>query len=218
MIERIHFELFGLQLQEPMALILNWLITSVCFYSFFKIKQSSDSFVQYWRLFFAFLGLSTLFGGIGHLFFYYWGWEGKYPAWILGAIAVFMSSVAMLEVESMTKFRKRIWIVFLTLKTTVMIILSLIYVKFIFIAVDAVIGYLFFCMSYGLVLMKRGYNIRQIVLGVFVLLPSIVFFVGKIACCRWMNEQDLGHLFMIAALLFFYFGVQSFARQQTIKA
>lgn len=213
MVERIHFTLFGLHLQEPMALIFNWLIAFVCFYFFYKTTQSTNNFAQYWRLFFLFFGISTTFGGVGHLFFQYWGWEGKFPAWIFGAIAVLMSSVAMLEVESMAKKRKQIWIGLLLLKTIVFVSLSLIYVNFLFIAIDAVIGYLFFCMTYGIVLIKRGFNMNNIVWGVLVLLPSIVFFIGEISIGKWLNEQDIGHLFMVGAVCFFYLGVKSFSTQ-----
>lgn len=214
--DRIYFTFLGLHLQEPMALVFNWMIAVLCFYSYVKTSHSTNNFAQYWRLFFLFFGISTAFGGVGHLFFQYLGWEGKFPAWIFGSIAVLMSSLAMLEVETMSKNKKQLWVFILLLKSATAISLSLIYVNFMFIAIDAAIGYLFFCMGYGIVLIKRGFNINNTVWGVLVLLPSIIFFVGKISAGKWLNEQDIGHIFMIGAVYFFYLGVKSFSSQSLL--
>ena len=222
MVDRIHFELFGLELQEPMAFIFNWLIAILCFVSYYKLKNSTGKFAYYWRSFFLIFGLSTVIGGLSHLFYGYWGFYGKYPVWILGALAVFMSSVAMLQVETMSAKKKQFWIIFLMFKGIAAIVFAIIYLKFIFIAVDAAIGYIFFCMVYGIVLNKRGYNVQLFIWGVAVLIPSIVFYVGKISIGKWMNEQDIGHIFMFATIYLFYLGVQSYSKnplkEETIKA
>ena len=220
--DRIQFTFYGLQLQEPMALIFNWLITILCFVSYYKLKNSTGKFTHYWRLFFLIFGLSTLVGGLSHLFFQYWGFYGKYPVWILGALAVFISSLAMLQVETMSAKKKQFWVTFLLLKGVAAIVFSIIYSKFIFIAIDAAIGYIFFCMIYSIVLNKRGYNVQRFIWAVVVLIPSIIFYVGKISIGKWMNEQDIGHIFMFATIYLFYLGVQSYSKnplqEERIKA
>jgi len=210
--DRIQFTLFGLQLQEPMALIFNWLIAILCFVSYFKLKNNTGKFTLYWRLFFLIFGLSTLVGGLSHLLFQYTGFYGKYPVWILGALAVFMSSLAMLQVETMSAKKKQFWVVLLLLKGVAAIVFSIIYSKFIFIAIDAAIGYIFFCMIYSIVLNKRTYNVQRFIWAVVVLIPSIVFYVGKISIGKWMNEQDIGHIFMFITIYLFYLAVQSYSK------
>src|SRR5690625_5534161 len=81
----------GLCLQEPMALITNWIIASVAFVLYYKLRPLSGDFVKNWRFFLISIGLSTFFGGLGHIFFQYTGFYGKIPSWVLGNLAAFFA-------------------------------------------------------------------------------------------------------------------------------
>lgn len=212
--ERIHFVLFGLHLQEPMALVMNWIIASICFFSYANLEAKPIKFNRYWRLFFLILGISTAIGGLSHLFFQYWGITGKFPVWVLGVAASLMSCLGMLEIEKhMSIRRKMIWQGVVFTKSISAIVLSFVFENFIFIAIDAAVGYIFFCMVYGIVLLKRGFDTRRMIWAVLILLPSLVFYIGKISLGKWMNEQDIGHLFMMASVYAFYLSVKHYSEK-----
>ena len=92
----IEFDLFGLTLQEPMALITNWIMAFFCLYSYSVIKKSTEINLVYWKWFFLIFSISAFFGGLGHLFFQQLGVEGKFLNWITGAISGIYLGKAML--------------------------------------------------------------------------------------------------------------------------
>src|SRR5699024_8920002 len=95
--ENLPFHLFGLCLQQPMGLLFNWLICLTCLVFYQKVKQTNFVFLKNCRYFFLTLGISTFFGGLGHLFFYYCGFYGKILPFSLGIVSSFFVAKAMLN-------------------------------------------------------------------------------------------------------------------------
>ncbi|MBI3240545.1 MAG: hypothetical protein HYZ43_17155 [Flavobacteriia bacterium] len=65
----IKFEWLGLHLQEPMAIIMNGLISLFCFFAFFRLRKWGSEANYWWRMFYLIFGISTFFGALGHAFF-----------------------------------------------------------------------------------------------------------------------------------------------------
>ncbi len=207
--EIIHFSFQGLKLQEPMAALTNWMIAFFCFYAFLKFKDRNSEEVNYWKYFFITFSLSTFFAGFGHLFFHYFAIPGKFPNWITGVISGYFASNAML-VKMKNQSNKKIFKIGIIVKACTFLFLALWKQNFLFIAMDAILTYLVFCGVYGYIYLKRGHNyMKYMVLGVLVCLPSAFIFLFKINLHKWLNKDDLSHLFMFGCTICFYLGAKN---------
>jgi hypothetical protein len=204
------FELFGLHLQEPMALVTNWCMCIFAFYAYKNIPAESGDFLKYWRFFFGFMTIGTFFGGLGHLFYQYTGIYGKMPCWIFGTIAGLAASLGMFSLIKNTKWRNLL-IRIAILESFTMLVAAMVFKSFIFIAVDAVFTYLFACGFVGYFLFKKSVpGAMNIVVGVMVLFPSVFLFVFKINFHKFLNRDDLSHLLMLGCIILFFLGTKKF--------
>ncbi len=213
--ELIEFELFGLVLQEPMALLTNWLLSFFTFYAFTTLKKSVIINLVYWKWFFLFFSISTFFGGLSHLFFQYFGIEGKFINWITGVFSGYFLGKAMLFHFENTSLRKKSN-VFLIFKSIVLLVVALVTKKFIFIAIDAIITYVYFVGILGYILYKKGVEeMRFMVIGVLIGLPSAFIFILKINPHKWLNKDDLSHILMVVCLFFIFKGLKQLKSKMT---
>ena len=206
--EKIAFDFLGLHLLEPMALITNWMMSTFSFYAYFHLRNSSKLDVVYWKNFFLCFAISTFFGGIGHLFFNYFGIPGKFPNWILGVLSGYYAGNAIIfHIENeVKKNRYKLFIIF---KGLFFICLAIFTFKFVFIAIDAIITYVVFCGFLAYSLYKKGIiELKYMIYGVSTCIPSIFIFFFKINPHRWLNKDDLSHFLMLACIIYFYIGAK----------
>lgn len=207
-LERLPFSVFGLCLQEPMALVTNWIIAITAFILYFRLKNAESSFQVSWRKFYFFFGLSTFFSGFGHVLFNYFDVYGKYPTWILGLIAAYHAGKAMISLNVIDTSTRRMFNWVLYAKLITFATLALILQSFIFVMVDAVITYLFFCLGFGIYYWRKGISsFKYTVIAVLILFPSIFIFTLKVNPHIWFNKDDLSHILMALTIIFFYLGV-----------
>ena len=204
----IKFTFGDMILQEPMALITNWLIFLFCFYVFISIPWGKSFVSQKFKWFYFFMALGTFFGGLGHLFFHYTGIYGKYPSWICAVISGYLAGQAILQYwqhQSSHHFFR----LFLIIKSTLLLTSSLLIGKFVFVAIDAILTYLLYC---GFIAWRLWRNeqeeMKYMVFGVLILLPSAFIFLLNINIHRFLNRDDLSHLLMLACLILFYRGIK----------
>jgi hypothetical protein len=204
--DKIAFELFGLHLLEPMALITNWLMAFFSVYAYFKLSNTATEELKFWKKFYFWFAISTFFGGLGHVFFNYFDIPGKFPNWISAIIAGYFAGKAIIENEINLK-RKKNFELFLIIKGGILLSLSFVTFKFVFVAVDAIITYVVFCGFVANSYVKRGLvDLKYMTYGVLVCIPSIFIFFFKLNPHRWLNKDDLSHLLMLACIYFFYLG------------
>lgn len=209
--EIILFELFDLKLQEPMALVTNWMTASFSLFAFFQIKNPIHDFTIWWKRFFLYLAIGTGVAGLGHLFFQYGGIYGKMPSWILAIVSGVCSSFAMMSLLEEGNYKNRMKVLVL-LKSMLFLFWALWFANFLFIAIDAILTYLIVCGGGSLFFMKRTIpGMKFILLGVLVLLPSAFFFLMKINLHRYLNRDDVSHLLMLGCIMLFYKGVKQFS-------
>lgn len=206
--EIIEFSLGGFTLQEPMAFITNMLITSFSLFVYFSINWADTKASQTFRYFYLVLGISTFFGGLGHLFFQYFGIPGKFPSWIGAISSSYLISKGILHYWKQKKSYLFLNI-FLLVKSISLLLLSLYFGTFLFIAIDAILTYLLYC---GILTGNMWYNnkeeMKYFVYGVIVLLPSAFIFLMKINVHRFFNKDDFSHILMLSCIIFFYIGIK----------
>jgi hypothetical protein len=209
--ELLPFEWLGLCFQEPMALITNWLIALTSFVLFTRIQKPFSRFEKHWRYFYLFFGISTFFGGLGHLLFNYFQVYGKFPCWIFGVLASYHAAKAMISVNMIQANTQRFLTRLLYMKMVLLGSLALYFGSFIFIMMDAIITYLFFCMGFGIYYWQKGFdNFKYTVYAIIILLPSIFIFTLKINPHIWFNKDDLSHVLMVLTIIFFYISIRGF--------
>jgi len=206
--ERLPFSVFGLCLQEPMALVTNWIIAITAFILYFRLSIPKSEFERNWRKFYLFFGMSTFLSGFGHVLFNYFDVYGKYPTWILGVIAAYHAGKAMISLDVLKPSvkDKLNWILYAKMITFLLI--ALVFKSFVFIMADAVITYLFFCLGFGIYYWRKGIkSFRYTVVAVVILFPSIFIFTLQFNPHIWFNKDDLSHILMVFTIIFFYLGI-----------
>lgn len=221
--EKISFDLFGLELVEPNAIIGDSILFGVSMYLAYKVRslERKESFFKFWSLFFVVFGIGFLLGGIGHTFFNYLDVSGKYPSWYAGIISVLFIEFAMISIYPA--------------KNRVVLFQSISVVKFLFAMTAATFVFLYFELSsdpsvglkipsantlIGLVLVlgllgnfyrkKYTTGFKYHVLSVIVLLPAGIFQTLKISIAPWFDRNDLSHVFLLISLLFYYKGIKAY--------
>jgi hypothetical protein len=199
----IQFTFAGLHLQEPSTFISDFLLAIISLYISFRIFKLNNKENAKFLYFYIFLFISTLFGAFGHVLFYYFGVLGKFPSWFFASIATFYFCTAVLE-DIPTYFNLK-WKSFIWFKAILLLLLSLIFTKFIFVAIDSIISYVIFggILSYLLWNQKR-IHMKYLVYGTILLVPSIFVFVLDVNLHALFNKNDLSHLFILMAILFYY--------------
>lgn len=200
--------MFGLCLQEPMALITNWLIAITSFILYRLIKSPQNEYQRHWKFFYLIFGISTFFGGLGHVLFNYFDVYGKFPCWFFGTIAAYHAGCAMINVSILSpKLIKKLKHI-LIIKAVVFGLIAFVFQSFLFIMVDATITYLFFCLGFGAYYWRKGIqSFKYTVFAVLILFPSIFIFALKINPHLWFNKDDLSHVLMVTTIIFFYFSI-----------
>ena len=65
-----HLTFLGFQVAEPVTALTDFILTVMCFAFYFQLfSRKKETSIQSWRLFFLFMGISTLLGAITHGWF-----------------------------------------------------------------------------------------------------------------------------------------------------
>lgn len=205
--DKIYFTWGGLELQEPMALITNWLVSIACILFFLQSQRASPIHTQ-WRSFFLFMGLSTFFGGLGHLFFQYTGMLGKEFAWWLSAVAVMFAERTILSFIKNQKWIKIISIILIA-KCLFVIILSALTQEFGWILASTGVAFMVVMLPWYIGYLKSERQAAKlIILGIMVLIIPAIIQVLKYSPALWFNKDDLAHVLMLVAICFFFLGAR----------
>lgn len=190
-----------------MALITNGLIALFSFWAYRSLNQD-EAKNPYWKLFFLFLGVSSFIGALGHTFFQYFGIPGKMPSWTIATMGNVCSALAILKYDQKIE-AKNPWVIFVFAKSAVCLTLALVKFKFMFIACDAIVSYLMFTGGYAVYLMQKGViEMKFMILGVCVMLPSAFVFIFKFSPFLWLNKDDISHLLIVFGVACFYVGAK----------
>lgn len=213
---KIEWHFLGLDLLEPNAMIGDIVLFTTSLYIAKYIHQNlgNHSFYSNWRRFFIWFGWSFLFGGFGHLFYNYLGLWGKYPSWILGMVATYFLTTAMLSLWPKTKQKTS----FERMASALLFIGMLVEVS-VFISVDlsidqskglfvptliSGIGLIFSLVFLGIRYQKTMHpNFKFLWLAAMTLLPNAFIQSQKINLNQWFDRNDLSHVLLLISLLLY---------------
>jgi hypothetical protein len=215
--EIIYFSFLGFELQEPMALITNGLTFIFAFFAAFKLKNSDNAQVKLFTKFYFFLGISTLAGAFGHLFFLYFGLNGKIVSWVTAVLAGFYGALAMIQL-TLKRNNATFFKALLIVKSLVLLTLCLVKMNFLFIAIDAILTYLiYFGVLSFLDWFKGASYMKYFWVGILVLLPSAFIYLMNINLHLWFNRDDFSHVLMFLCIVFFFLSIRKY-EEYTLKS
>lgn len=206
---------FGIRIDEPVVTITDLLVSVLCFlfaWKLYKSGKKEKTFI-YFQLYFFFMGLATLLGGlIGHAFLYLFTFSWKLPGWIISMISIMFVERAAIE-------HTRIWlkkeivnvlgiiniIEFLTFLTFTITTLNFFYVEF-----HSGYGLMFVVLSLeGFLFLKTKNQASKFMLaGVAFAALAALFFMNKISIHQWFNYMAASHVLMAVAASYFYLGAK----------
>jgi hypothetical protein len=186
-----------------------------------KLSKSSDFFIN-WRYFYLLFGIDMFLGGIGHLMFKYWGFNGKYLPWILGIFSIYFVERAMLSL--LMSSSKSIWknLSFYKLIFALLLELCVFYaidmskdhsIGLRIPAINSAIGFVFSLVILGNKYRKKiDKNFIYMIYGVLLLIPSGLFISFKINIHPWFDKNDFGHLLLIIAMFLYFKSIKSYGK------
>lgn len=200
-----------------MAIVTNGMIALFCFYAFFQLRGWNDSANYYWKRFFLFFGVSTFLGMFGHGFFHYFGIYGKTPSWMFGSISNILAGLGMFHFENYSK-KNDVGIKIVVVKSLILFLLAFFTLKFVFVAIDAIITYVVYTGLYAQKIVKRGAEeLKWMTFGVLLMVPAAFVFLFKINIHLWLNKDDLSHLLILTGIIFFYSTLQLWGKKNALR-
>jgi hypothetical protein len=222
--DKIEISVFGFDLVEPNAFIGDSFILIVALFLASRVKKigATTEFFKNWRYFYLLFGFDMFFGGIGHLMFKYWGFNGKYLPWILGIFCIFFVERAMLSLLKTSS--KVIWKNLSLFKLLLAFFLELVVFYCIDMskdhsiglripAINSAIGFIFSLVILGNKFRKEiDKNFIYMIYGVLLLIPSALFISFKINIHPWFDKNDFGHLLLIIAMFLYFKTIKSYSK------
>ena len=221
--EKIDFTLFGLDLLEPNSLVGNLILFLFGIGLSIKVYRlnRSELFFKYWMLFFIIFGFSFGFGGLGHVFFNYWGVPGKYAGWCFSIVSIYFMERAML---SLYKDRLQSFLVllsklklffFLFLEVLVFTILDLDtnpQLGLVVPSINTAIGFVF-CLGFLARTLAKKINpaFNYFFLSIFILIPGAIVQAMKIGIVPWFDRNDISHLLLLFTILLHWKGIKAYS-------
>jgi hypothetical protein len=228
---KIEWHILGLDLLEPNAMIGDIILFTTSLYIAKLIDQnfSHHSFYRNWRRFFLCFGWSFLFGGFGHLLYKYLGLWGKYPSWILGMVATYFLSKAIISLWPQAKQKtifERLALALLFIGMLVEVIvfmtvdLSIDQSKGLFVpTLISGIGLIFSLVFLGLCYQKTIHpNFKFLWIAALTLLPNAFIQSQKINLNQWFDRNDFSHVLLLISLLLYYHSIRTTQNAAFFKA
>jgi len=222
---KIEFQMFNLDLLEPMAIITDTILGFWSIYLGYRVIKLHKQlpFYKNWTLFFILFGLGAFLGGIGHTFFNQLGITGKIPSWLMGPISIYFLEKAMISIYWDKMIAKKLQLISnIKLVVVLAIFFYLLFTigypqkkntPFLSIAINTIIGVISTAGILGFKYTEKfSAKFKFFWLGVLILLPTAFIFLLKINVHQWFDKNDFSHILFIIGITYFYLGISGVAK------
>ncbi len=199
--------LFGLRIGEPVITLTSLLISVLCGYCWWRLGRlrSQDDGVRLTRIFFAFMGVSTLIGGlVGHAFLHKLPFEYKIPGWTLGMVAA--SALAQASVarssDMMRLAVKRMFTGINIGAFAVLLVLLLSTLWFPIVEIHSAFSLLLIVTTLEMNrwIRLRDESSRYILTGILFAVAAALVHVLKLSLGIWFTFFDIGHVLLCGTM------------------
>ena len=209
-------EWFGVTILEPFTVLTNLIMAAACLYAYRNLKKEKLTLTKTQRFmsyFFLLVGIATIIGGVaGHAFLYVTGLYGKIPGWYIG-----MAGVALFERAAIAHgspyMNKKVWQFFSVLnyvEILTLMTLSLIKLNFIFVMIHCFYGLFIvvFCFETFVYRKTNDPSYKYTAIATAFGFLAVICHVFKFSINKWFNYNDLSHIAMTVAIIFYYNAAQ----------
>lgn len=211
-----HVNFFGITMLEPATVITDLIISAVCIYAYFKLRDEKymHNVYRFFKLFFVLMAIATAVGGIlGHGFYYLYDMNSKIPGWYFSMIAIAMFERAAI-LHARPLLREKIGNFFALvniIELLTFMTLTIIFVKFIFVEVHAVYGLFVVVFSFELFvyLKTKDKGSFYIFLGTLMAALAALTHGMRLGINEWFNHNDVSHVGMAIGVYFYYLGAKN---------
>ena len=200
-----------LRLEQPMNLIMNWLIALACIICFRKLRgRSSDIYTRWWSRFFLLMGISAFFGGLGHLLSFYSAYPLKTISWCFAAVSIFSAEMGSIELFGSEGSNKRILRVISISKLLLTLVITTLYFSFTIVKWNSAAGFLGIIMPIHVwYFMKTRDNFSLwVVAGVLSMVGPAIVHGFNLSPHPLFDKDDLSHVLMIITFFILYTGIR----------
>ena len=199
--------LYGLRIGEPVITLTSVMISVICGYCWLRLGRSrSDSdTLRLTRIFFAFMGISTLIGGlVGHAFLHLLPFEYKIPGWGLGMVAASALAQASIVRSSdvVSHGIKRLLTGVNIGVFAVLFVLLISTLWFPIVEIHSAFSLLLIVTTLEMYRWRtlRDLNSKYILLGVLLAVFAALVHVVKFSLGVWFSFFDIGHLLLCGTM------------------
>jgi hypothetical protein len=195
---------------EPMTAFTDYIITIIAII-YFKKLSADNEVIKNWRLFFLFIGLSTLLGGTSHaLFPIHDGWQYKsfwLPMQIVNGFAVYFAQKATLVSVLKNSKRYSIWKLSYMIQLIVYLVVLMIVQKYIITIIDNALGLIPIMILHLSSKPKEEYY-NYIGYGIAISFITAIVHGLKFSLHAHFNYNDIAHIFIIISLTVMFLGLK----------
>lgn len=206
-------EVLSIRIDEPVTTITDLIMSAICFYAYYRIRQleSSVRIKGYFKYYFLTLGIATMAGGLlGHAFLYSLPPAWKLVSWIFTLISVAILSHGLIELSKpllkpgFSRIVSRVNILILSLA----LLYTLYTLAFSAVKYYAIFGMLMVVGSLSYVIYQKTEirGVLKLMLGVGVGVLSAIIFSFEWGLGPWLNHNDISHLILSFSTLTLYKG------------
>ena len=208
--EKVAFELFGLELLEPLSTLMNWVLAAQSYIFYKRLSGCDTPFQKSWRWFFLAYAAAFVFGGFTHLLYNYTGQYFKITNWGLAIVGVVAAELAMvLDVEDPKK--KQMFTTVIRAKVFATFAMLVFDFSFKWVMIHSA-GFFILTgiLSYGR--FKAGeHSYKYFLYGIACLLAIGIAKIGQVDIHpAWFNRDDVAHVIMLVMYWMFYKGVKGY--------
>ncbi len=212
-----HASFFGILIAEPTTAITDFILAILCFIFYLKFSSITLEGGKYhWKMFFLFMGFSTLIGGVTHATFDNHNSIPYLVFWITmqlaSGLSVYYSQLATIYSISNSKIP-----IYRTIHKSILICriqfftfagATILFQNFLVVVLNSTVGFLMVLYIHALSGKKYGNRpAGWIALGITVSFLTAIIYTLKISVNDWFNFKDLAHVIMMVSICFIFYGV-----------
>lgn len=213
--------LYGFRIGEPVITLTALLITIVCGYCWWRLRQQpSTDAVRLTRLFFLFMGISTLIGGlVGHAFLYMLPFEFKIPGWLLGIVAA--SALAQASIvrsdDMLSRKMKKVFTGVNIGGFTVLLVLLVSTLWFPIVEIHSAFCLLLIVTSLEFYRWRKLHDTSSgyILIGISLAVAAVLVHILKWSLGVWFTFFDIGHVLLCGTMLMICKGAEIGVAKET---
>lgn len=203
---------FGITILEPFTVITNIIIAVACFYAYRDLKKKKLNVTKtqrYISYFFLCMGFATIVGGVvGHAFLYVTGLYGKIPGWYISmaGVALFERAAIAHGRPYMNKNVGQFFSILNYMEIITFMTLSLLKLSFLYVEIHAFYGLFIvvFCFELYVYKKTKDPSFKYLAIATLFGFAAVLCHAFKLSINKWFNYNDVSHLAMTVAILFYH--------------